>query len=91
MGDQRLHDLVHEVKVPVEIVPDIKGRQRAGSRAKTVPRLCSGKNGYDRRFLGTLVRNTRAALQDVGPSSKPIPLTDEEVDKLGVDVRPDQT
>ena len=23
----------------------------------------------------------------VGPSSKPIPLTDEEVDKLGVDVR----
>ena len=34
-----------------------------------------------------IVRNTRGVTGFVGPSSKPIPLTDEEVDKLGVDVR----
>jgi transcriptional antiterminator NusG len=35
-----------------------------------------------------VVRNTRGVTGFVGPGSKPIPLTDEEVDAMGVDVRP---
>ena len=57
--NRRLQELIHEVKVPVEMTDE---------------------SWY-------IVRNTRGVTGFVGPSSKPIPLTDEEVDKLGVDVR----
>ena len=36
---------------------------------------------------GTSVRNIRGCTGFVGPSSKPIPLTDEEVERLGVETR----
>ncbi len=64
--NRRLQELIHEVKVPVELV--------------LVKMVMTDDSWY-------IVRNTRGVTGFVGPSSKPIPLTDEEVDKLGVDVR----
>ena len=84
--NRRLHDLIHEVKVPVEIVPDIKdGKEREVERKLfpgyvLVKMVMTDDSWY-------IVRNTRGVTGFVGPSSKPIPLTDAEVDKLGVDVR----
>ena len=34
-----------------------------------------------------IIRNTTGVTGFVGPASKPVPLTDEEVDSLGVEVR----
>ena len=38
-----------------------------------------------------IVRNTRGVTGFVGPGSKPVPLTDKEVEALGVDIRKVQT
>ena len=84
--NRRLQELIHEVKVPVELVPDIKdGKEREVERKLfpgyvLVKMVMTDDSWY-------IVRNTRGVTGFVGPSSKPIPLTDEEVDKLGVDVR----
>jgi len=70
----------------VELVPDIKdGKEREVERKLfpgyvLVKMVMTDDSWY-------IVRNTRGVTGFVGPSSKPIPLTDEEVDKLGVDVR----
>ena len=82
--NRRLQELIHEVKVPVELVPDIKdGKEREVERKLfpgyvLVKMVMTDDSWY-------IVRNTRGVTGFVGPSSKPIPLTDEEVDKLGVD------
>ena len=82
--NRRLQDLIFEVKVPTEMVPDIKdGKEREVER-KLFP-------GYVlvKMFLTDdtwyIVRNTRGVTGFVGSTTKPIPLTDEEVENLGVD------
>lgn len=84
--NRRLQDLIQEIKVPVEIVPDIKdGKEREVERKLfpgyvLVKMVMTDDSWY-------VVRNTRGVTGFVGTTTKPIPLTDEEVDKLGVDVR----
>ncbi|MEF9865705.1 MAG: transcription termination/antitermination protein NusG [Oscillospiraceae bacterium] len=84
--NRRLQDLICEVKVPVEIVPDIKdGKEREIERKLfpgyvLVKMVMTDESWY-------IVRNTRGVTGFVGSTTKPIPLSDEEVDKLGVDVR----
>ena len=84
--NRRLQELIHEVKVPVELVPDIKDGKERDVERKLFPGYVLVKMVMtdDSWYI---VRNTRGVTGFVGPSSKPIPLTDEEVDKLGVDVR----
>lgn len=84
--NRRLQELIQEVKVPTEIVPDIKdGKEREVERKLfpgyvLVKMVMTDESWY-------IVRNTRGVTGFVGPSSKPIPLTAEEVEALGVDVR----
>lgn len=84
--NQRLQELIHEVKVPTEIVPDIKdGKERMVERKLfpgyvLVKMVMTDDSWY-------IVRNTRGVTGFVGPSSKPIPLTEAEVEALGVDER----
>ena len=74
--NRRLQELIHEVKVPVELVPDIKdGKEREVERKLfpgyvLVKMVMTDDSWY-------IVRNTRGVTGFVGPSSKPIPLTDE--------------
>ncbi|MDO5602351.1 MAG: transcription termination/antitermination protein NusG [Oscillospiraceae bacterium] len=84
--NRRLHDLICEVKVPTEIVPELKdGKEREVERKLfpgyvLVKMVMTDDSWY-------VVRNTRGVTGFVGPSSKPIPLSQAEVDALGVDVR----
>lgn len=84
--NRRLQELIHEVKVPTEMVVDIKdGKEREVERKLfpgyvLVKMVMTDESWY-------IVRNTRGVTGFVGPSSKPVPLTEAEVETLGVDER----
>lgn len=84
--NRRLQEWIHEVKVPTEMVPEIKdGKERLVERKLfpgyvLVKMVMTDDSWY-------IVRNTRGVTGFVGPSSKPVPLTQAEVDALGVDTR----
>ena len=67
--NRQLHDLIHEVKIPTEMVVEVKDNQ---------------KKEVDSWYV---VRNIRGVTGFVGPGSKPIPLTEEEVARFGVETR----
>ena len=79
--NRRLQELIHEVKVPVELVPDIKdGKEREVERKLfpgyvLVKMVMTDDSWY-------IVRNTRGVTGFVGPGSEPIPLTDEEYERM---------
>ena len=83
--NRNLHDLIQEVSVPTETVVEIK---EDGSKKKVerkifpsyvlVKMVMNDDTWY-------VVRNIRGCTGFVGPESKPVPLTDEEVKKLGVE------
>ncbi len=84
--NRRLQDLICEIRVPVEIVPDIKDGKEREIERKLFPGYVLVKMVMtDETWY--IVRNTRGVTGFVGSTTKPIPLTDDEVDKLGVDVR----
>lgn len=84
--NRRLQDFIQEVQVPTEIVPDIKdGKEREVERKLfpgyvLVKMVMTDDTWY-------VVRNVRGVTGFVGPSSKPVPLSAQEVSNLGVDVR----
>ncbi len=80
-----LHDLIQEVSVPTETVVEIK---EDGSRKEVERKIFPGYvlvkmvMNDDTWYV---VRNIRGCTGFVGPESKPVPLTEEEVKKLGVE------
>ena len=84
--NQNLGDMIREVKVPTEKVIEIKdGKEREVER-KVFPGYVLVKMVLNDRSW-YIVRNVRGCTGFVGPSTKPIPLTEEEVKKLGVEVK----
>ncbi len=81
---RRLTDLICDVKVPTEMVPEVKdGKEREVERKLfpgyvLVKMFMTDESWY-------IVRNTRGVTGFVGASSKPIPLSDKEVEALGVE------
>ncbi len=88
--NRRLQELIHEVKVPIEMVPEIKdGKERMVERKLfpgyvLVKMLMTDESWY-------IVRNCRGVTGFVGPSSKPVPLSQAEVDALGVETNTEPT
>ncbi len=88
--NRRLQDLIQEVKVPVEMVPELKdGKERLVERKLfpgyvLVKMVMTDESWY-------IVRNCRGVTGFVGPSSKPEPLSDAEVEKLGMNVQAELT
>ena len=84
--NRRLQDLIQEVKVPVEMVPELKdGKERLVERKLfpgyvLVKMVMTDESWY-------IVRNCRGVTGFVGPSSKPEPLSDEEAEKLGMNTK----
>ena len=82
--NRRLQDLISEVRIPVEVVPEIKDGKERMVEHKLFPgyvlvkMVMTAESWY-------IVRNTRGVTGFVGTSTKPIPLTQEEVDRLGVE------
>lgn len=79
-----LQHLIQEVCVPTETVTEIKDGKTKQVERKIFPgyviikMVLTDESWY-------IVRNIRGCTGFVGPSSKPIPMTDEEVARLGVE------
>lgn len=79
-----LQDLIFEIKVPMEEHIEVKDGKKRSVMRKIFPgyvivkMIMTDESWY-------IVRNTRGVTGFVGPGSKPIPLTDEEIRKLGVE------
>lgn len=84
--NRNLRDLILEVKYPTEQVTEIK---EGTKKAKTVLRKVYPGYVMVKMIMNDntwyVVRNTRGVTGFVGPGSKPIPLTDEEVTAMGVE------
>lgn len=82
---QNLHleDQILSVEVPMQDVVEIKNGQKKTSQKKMFP-------GYVLLHMDMndetwyVVRNTRGVTGFVGPESKPVPLTDEEMAHMGI-------
>ena len=81
--NREMQDIIFEVRVPVEEVAEIKNGKKKMKERKMFPSyviikmIMTDESWY-------LVRNTRGVTGFVGPGSKPVPLSDEEVKALGV-------
>ncbi len=85
--NRKLRDTIQMVRVPVEIVEqtDAQGKKKE-AESKLFPSYVLVKMVMtDESWY--IVRNTRGVTGFVGPGSKPVPLSDKEVEALGVDVR----
>ncbi len=78
-----MQDVIFEVRVPVEEYVETKNGKKKVKERKMFPgyvmvkMIMTDESWY-------LVRNTRGVTGFVGPGSKPVPLTNEEVKLLGV-------
>lgn len=84
--NRQLHDLIHEVKIPTEMVTEIKDNQKKEVERKLFPSyvlvkmIMTDDSWY-------VVRNIRGVTGFVGSANKAIPLTEEEIAALGVEKR----
>ena len=84
--NRQLQDLIQEVRVPTEMVTEVKDNKTRQVERKIYPSYVLVKMVLtDESWY--VVRNIRGCTGFVGLSSKPIPLTDEEVARMGVEVR----
>ena len=81
---RKMGDLIVDIKIPTETVTEVKGEKVKEYERKIFPgyvlikMIVTDDSWY-------VVRNIRGVTGFVGPASKPVPLTDEEVANLGVD------
>ena len=79
-----MQDLIQDIKIPMETVTEIKEDKVREVERKIFPgyvlikMIVTDDSWY-------VVRNIRGCTGFVGPASKPVPLTDEEVAALGVE------
>ena len=84
--NRHLQDMICDIKVPVELVPEIKdGQERMVERKLFTGYVLVKMVMTDETWY--IVRNTRGCTGFVGPASKPVPLTNEEVERMGVETQ----
>ncbi len=83
--NRNMHDQIHEVIVPLHDVTEEKNGKRKTVQRKVFPGyvLCKMIMNDDTWYV---VRNTRGVTGFVGPGSKPVPLTEEEIKNMGIDM-----
>ncbi len=83
--NRKLHDLILEVRVPTEKVTEITDGKTKEVERKTFPGYVLLKMVYtdDSWYV---VKNTRGVTGFVGPASEPTPLSEKEVEALGVNL-----
>ena len=81
--NRHLEDQILEVRVPMADVEEMKNGQKKLVQKKMFPGyvLINMVMNDDTWYV---VRNTRGVTGFVGPGSKPVPLTEEEMDRLGI-------
>ena len=81
--NRHLEDQILEVRVPMEDVVELKNCEKKQVQKKMFPGyvLIHMVMNDDTWYV---VRNTRGVTGFVGPGSKPVPLTEKEIDALGI-------
>ncbi|MCL2217451.1 MAG: transcription termination/antitermination protein NusG [Defluviitaleaceae bacterium] len=80
-----MHEFFDQIVVPVQEMIEIKNGQKKSVQRKIYPgyvllkMIITDDTWY-------VVRNTRGVTSFVGPASKPVPLTDEEIITMGIEV-----
>ncbi|HEY5586046.1 MAG TPA: transcription termination/antitermination protein NusG [Ruminiclostridium sp.] len=83
--NRNMQDYIVDIAVPMEEQIEIKDGKKKATLKKVFPgyvlvkMIMSDESWY-------IVRNTRGVTGFVGPGSKPVPLTDDEVKAMGVEV-----
>ena len=81
--NRHLESLIHDIQIPMEeVIEEKDGKQKVSLKKKfpgyvIVKTLMTDESWY-------VVRNTRGVTGFVGPGSKPVPLTEEEIESMGV-------
>ena len=92
--NRKMQDQILEIKIPTEIVTDVEKKKEVERKlfpgyvlvkVAVTPDRDNRPAMSDETWL--LIRNTRGVTGFVGPENKAIPLTDEEVIRLGVEKR----
>ena len=82
--NRKMQDLIFDLKIPTETVTEIKGDKTREVERKLFPgyvfikMIVTDNSWY-------VVRNIHGVTGFVGPASKPVPLTEAEVAKFGVE------
>ena len=82
--NRNMHDIIQEIRVPMEEVIEMKDNQKKVVERKIYPgyvmvkMIMTDESWY-------VVRNTRGVTGFVGPGSSPVPLTEEEVTNMGLE------
>ena len=81
-----LHDVIMEVRVPVEVTMDETGDETKEVENKLFPsyvlvKMCMTDATWH------VVRNITGVTGFVGPGSRPVPLSDDEVAAMGVEIK----
>lgn len=82
--NRSMQDSILEVAVPVQDVIEVKNGQKKSVQRKIFPGYVLLKMIMD-DDTWYVVRNTRGVTSFVGPGSKPVPLSDEEVKSMGIE------
>ena len=81
--NRHLEDQILEVRIPMETVTELKNGAR-----KTIERKMFPCYVFVNMFMNDdtwyVVRNTRGVTGFVGPGSKPVPLTEDEMKSMGI-------
>ncbi|MCR5484696.1 MAG: transcription termination/antitermination protein NusG [Clostridiales bacterium] len=94
--NRKMHDQILDVTIPTETVTEIVGEKKREVERKLFPSYVLVKVAvtYDDNDIPSMsddawfvIRNTRGVTGFVGPDSKAMPLSEDEVIKLGVDKR----
>jgi transcriptional antiterminator NusG len=80
-----MHDVIIQVVVPVQDTIEIKNGVKKAVQRKIYPGYVLLKMVMNEETW-YVIRNTRGVTSFVGPASKPVPLTDEEIIAMGVEV-----
>ncbi len=82
--NRNMHDIIQEIRVPMEEVVEIKDNQKKVVERKIYPGYVMVKMVMtDESWY--VVRNTRGVTGFVGPGSSPVPLSEAEVENMGLE------
>jgi len=83
--NRNMQSYFEQVVVPIQDVVEVKNGKKKAVQRKVYPGYVLLKMVLtDETWF--IVRNTRGVTSFVGPASKPIPLTDEEIISMGIDM-----
>lgn len=88
--NRHLESLIHDIQIPMEeVIEEKDGKQKVSLKKKfpgyvIVKMLMTDESWY-------VVRNTRGVTGFVGPGSKPVPLTEYEIESMGIIELPKET